>query len=207
MKQSFLPKPEGVTVEDQMKIGMLVKQYADREKQRLSQQIRAAFDRLAEECKAHDLMDDKMVLNSAFLIRKDRQEDFDRQVEQLNAQFDESARFSACGSAAAVQLLYPGGAGGGPSKKWTGHAGNWGCRDGSLTAEAIKKAHRKVALTCHPDKNPNVPDIEKKFADMSRAYKILLEHYRSSGRTPPEEGSSGDEPTLEENAIVVATMK
>jgi hypothetical protein len=82
-----------------------------------------------------------------------------------------------------------------------------GLYDGVITAEAIKKAHRKVAMTCHPDKNPNVPDIEKKFADMSRAYKILLEHYRTSSRTEDEEGSSGNEQILEENAIVVATMK
>jgi hypothetical protein len=206
LRQSFLRRPGGVTVEDQVKIGMIVKQYADREEQRLSQQIGAALAPLAEECKAHDLMDDKMVLNSAFLIRKDRQEGFDRRVEMLNTQLENRLDFRCVGPLPAYSFYTL------EVRVAARNELDWARRqlglcDGFLTAEAIKKAHRKVALTCHPDKNPNVPDIEKKFADMSRAYKILLEHYRTSGRTLPEEGSAGNEQTLEENAIVVATMK
>ena len=206
LRQSFLPKPGGVTVEDQVKIGMIVKQYADREKQRMSQQIGAALTPLTEEFKAHDLMDDKMVLNSAFLIRKDRQEAFDRQVEELNAQSENRLDFRCVGPLPPYSFYTL------EVRVADRDEVDWarrqlGLYDGTITAEAIKKAHRKVALTCHPDKNPNVPDIEKKFADMSRAYKILLEHYQAPGRTPPEEGSSGNEQTLEENAIVVATMK
>lgn len=206
LRQSFLHKPGGVTVEDQVKIGMIVKQCADRERQRMSQQIGAALAPLTGECKAHDLMDDKMVLNSAFLIGQDRQEDFDRRVEDLNAQFENRLDFRCVGplppySFYTLEVRVAGR----DEVDWARR--QLGLHDGSLTAEAIKKAHRKVALTCHPDKNPNVPDIEKKFATMSRAYKILLEHYRTSGRTQPEEGSSGNEPTLEENTIVVTAMK
>lgn len=206
LRQSFLRRPGGVTVEDQVKIGMLVKQHADREKQRLSQQIAAALAPFAGECRAHDLMDDKMVLNSAFLIRQDRQEDFDRRVETLNTQLENRLDFRCVGplppySFYTLEVRVA------DRDKVDWARRQLGLYDGALTAEAIKKAHRKVALACHPDKNPNVPDIEKKFADMSRAYKILLEHYRTSGRTQHEEGSSGNEQTLEENAIVVATMK
>jgi hypothetical protein len=206
LKQSFLHKPGGVTVEDQMKIGMLVKQHADKEKQQMSKQIDDTLAPIAEEFKAHDLMDDKMILNSAFLIRKDRQEDFYRQVEALNTQSDDQLDFRCVGPLPPYSFYTL------EVKTTNREEVDWARRqlglcDGSITAEAIKKAHRQVALTCHPDKNPGVPGIEKKFADMSRAYRILLDYCRTSGRTEQEQGSGGNEQALEKNAILVTTMK
>jgi len=205
-KQSFLHKQGGVTVEDQVTVGMLVKRQVDKEKQRMSKQIGDTLIPIAEDFKAHDLMDDKMVLNSAFLIRKDRQEPFYRQVEELNAQSGDQLDFRCVGplppysfytlEVRATNL---------EEVSWARR--QLGLYEGSITAESIKKAHRKVALTCHPDKNPNVPGIEKKFADMSRAYRILLEYYQTSGRAEHEEGPPCPGQTLEQNAILVTTMK
>jgi hypothetical protein len=205
LKQSFLRKPGGVTVEDQVRIGMLVKQYADKEKQRMSKRFDDALAPIAEESKAHDLMDDKMVLNSAFLIRKDRREDFYRQVEALNAQSEDQLDFRCVGPLPPYSFYTL------EVKATNLEEVSWarrqlGLYEGSLTAEAIRKAHRKVALTCHPDKNPGVPGIERKFADMSRACKILLDYYRTSGRTESEQGTPGKEQALEKNAILVTTM-
>jgi hypothetical protein len=171
----------------------------------MAEQIRAVLVPLAEEVKAHDLMDDKMVLNTAFLIRKDRQEAFDRQVEALNAQCDDQLDFRCVGPLPPYSFYTL------EVKMTNLEEVSWarrqlGLYDGSITTEAIKQAHRKIALTCHPDKNPNVPGIEKKFADMSRAYKILLGYYRTSGRTKHEEVPCNEQ-VLEQNAILVTTMK
>ncbi len=41
------------------------------------------------------------------------------------------------------------------------------------TPDEIKKAYRKKALECHPDRNPNDPKAAEKFKRISEAYEVL----------------------------------
>jgi len=205
LKQSLLRTHEKVTVEDQMRIGMLMERHASQEKQRMSTEIHAALGHIAEGLKDHDLMDDRMVLNSAFLIRRDRQEEFDGRVEQLNARFDDKLDFRRVGplppySFHTLEVRVPDFEEVDWARRQLGLSGEF------ITVDGIKKAHRRLALTCHPDKNPGVPDIEKKFADMSRAYKLLLDYSRTFSRAEHEEGFHLDERAFEKNAILVTTL-
>ena len=43
----------------------------------------------------------------------------------------------------------------------------------TATAEEVKKAYRKLARTNHPDANPDDPEAEQKFKEISEAYAIL----------------------------------
>jgi len=40
-------------------------------------------------------------------------------------------------------------------------------------AAAIKAAYRRLAKTCHPDRNPGDPGAEQRFKDVTRAYQLL----------------------------------
>jgi hypothetical protein len=205
LKQALLQMHGRVTVEDQMKVGMLLERHAGEQKQEMSKEIHAALNYLAEDFKAHDLMDDKMVLNSAFLVRKDRQGEFDNQVEQLNLGFDDTLNFRCVGplppySFYTLEARVTDFEEVAWARRQLGLSGDF------ITVDAIKKAHRRLALTCHPDKNPGVPDIEQKFADMSRAYKLLLDYSQAFGRTEEPGGLCLDEEAIEKNAILVTTL-
>lgn len=206
LKESVQHQAGPVTPQDQMRVGLLVQQHADQRKQDLAQQIHAGLGRLAADARAHDLMDDRMVLNSAFLIRKDRQEDFDNQVERLNEQFDNTLDFRRIGPLPPYSFYTL------EVRVRQFEEMDWarrqlGIDDDFITVGAIKKAHHRVALACHPDKHRDVPDIEKKFADMSKAYRMLLEYSRTVGQTETGQGFYLNESAFVNNAVLVTTPR
>ncbi|MFH1613735.1 MAG: GvpL/GvpF family gas vesicle protein [Planctomycetota bacterium] len=205
LKQSLLNKDGGVTIDDQMKIGVLVKKHLDKKKEILANQIQTALSEIAQNLKAHDLMDDKMVLNTAFLIDKNRQEEFEQKLDHINDEFEDKLNFRFVGPLPPYSFYTL------EVKKPQFEEIDWakkklGLKDDFITAIEIKKAHRRTALVCHPDKNPDTPDIEKKFDEMTRAYRILLDYYRASNQAESGEGCYINEEAFEKNAVLVTTM-
>ncbi len=50
----------------------------------------------------------------------------------------------------------------------------------SANAEEIKKAYRRLALKYHPDRNPNNPEAESQFKELSSAYEVLSDPQKKS---------------------------
>jgi hypothetical protein len=204
LKQTLLSKKGSVTADEQMRAGMLVKKHLDERKADYAGQMQTALRKVSDGFKAHDLMDDKMVLNTAFLLNRDRQKDFERTVEDINNEFEEKLNFRCVGplppySFYTLEVRKPRFEEVDWAKKQLGLTNDF------VTAEDIKKAHRKSALTCHPDKNPDVQDIEKKFDEMTKAYKILLDYYRASNQAEHNQSCYLGKESFIEDAVLVTT--
>jgi hypothetical protein len=142
------------------------------------------------------------VLNTAFLLSHNRQKDFERTIEELDKGFEEKLDFRCVGplppySFYTLEIKRP------QFEQIDWARKQLGLTDDFVTAEDIKKAHRRLALTCHPDKNQNTPDTQKKFDEMTRAYKMLLDYCRASDQTKGDPGCYLNEEAFEEDAVLV----
>ena len=65
----------------------------------------------------------------------------------------------------------------------------------SAPEEVIKKTYRKLALTYHPDRNPNDPKSEDRFKEITEAYGVLMDPLKRKEydrfRASPFSGAQG----------------
>ncbi len=175
LRDKILINPEGVTVDDQTKIGGMVKNYLDKIKEKYACQIQTSLSKISEDIKVHELMDDTMVANFAFLINEAKLEDFDNEVEKLNTEFREKLNFRSVGPLPPYSFYTL------EIKKLQFEEIDWArnkleLQNNFATKKEIKKAHQKLAFSFHPDRNPNTTDAERKFVEITRAYNILWEY-------------------------------
>jgi len=200
-KESLLSNLKGVTVDDQMKIGVMAKKALDQKRENYAFQIQAVLKTASCNFRDHELMDDKMVANFAFLIEKAKREEFDRRIEELNDEFNEKLNFRCVGplppySFYTLQI-----------EKIKFEDLDWARKKLRLNEAAskdeIKKAHQRSAFSLHPDKNPNTPGIEREFDDATRAYKILLDYCQACEQAGQKDNFSFNEEEVQKNAILV----
>jgi len=200
-KEKILANP-GITVDDQMKVGVMAKKALDKKREKYALQIQTFLKNYYVAFKVHELMDDRMVINAAFLINKREQKDFDRKVEEINTKFAEKLNFRCVGPLPPYSFYTL------EIKKMQFEEIDWAKKklrllDDFATKEEIKKAYRKLVFSLHPDRNPNTPGIEKEFDEVTKAYRILADYCGACKQAGKEDSLSFNEEEFEKNTILV----
>ena len=97
LREKIAGKPPEMTYFERMKLGELVQAAMDHKRETDAAHLLGALLPLAEEHKLNPLFMDRMVLNGAFLVRRDRQDDFDAAMQQIDAEMGERLQFKYVG--------------------------------------------------------------------------------------------------------------
>jgi len=200
-RKSLTAAPKGVTVEDQMKVGMMVKNALDRKREKCAFEIHSALKAFCDDIKQHELMDDKMALNSAFRMDAGGQKSFHAEIERLNAVFEDKLNFRCVGplplySFHTLEVKNLRFADVDRARKRMGIA------DNPVTESAIKRVYHKQAFVSHPDKNTDKPEMSREFDELKKSHNILLE-YSQACRQAGKKDLSFDKNEFARNGILV----
>ncbi|PKP15344.1 MAG: hypothetical protein CVU06_16740, partial [Bacteroidetes bacterium HGW-Bacteroidetes-22] len=190
------------TVDDQMKVGVMIKKALDEKREKYALQIQTFLRNYCAAFKVHELMDDRMVINVACLINIREQKDFDRKVGEINTKFAEKLNFRCVGPLPPYSFYTL------EIKKMQFEEIDWAKKklrlsDDFATKNEVKKAYRKLAFSFHPDRNPDTPGIEKEFDEVTKAYRILADYCEACKQAGKEDSLSFSEEEFEKNKILV----
>ena len=201
LKEKLMSKPDGVSVEEQVKIGGLIKNILDKKREKIAFEIGDASAKVSIESKAHGLMDERMIFNTAFLIDKDIKIEFERRLDELNELYNEKIDFRCVGPLPTYSFYTA------EIKKIPLNEIDWArkrlCLKDIITRDEIEKAYRHRALEYHPDRNPDTLGSDKEFNEVNKAYRLLLEYCLSAEQGGKREPYSLREEEFDENAIIV----
>ncbi|MDI6688737.1 MAG: GvpL/GvpF family gas vesicle protein [Desulfobacterales bacterium] len=174
LKEEALTKSAEKVFEIKINLGKTVKALLDKKREELAFQLLSVLKKEAEDHRRHDIMDDTMIMNMAFLINKDRGEIFEARIDQLDKQYNGSVNFRILGPLPPYSFTTL------EMKKVEFGEVNKAREMLGLGEEAtiseIKGAYREMSKRFHPDKYPGNLKAQKRFEKMTKAYQMLSDY-------------------------------
>lgn len=170
-KQSLGPQP---SAEGKVKLGQLVEDCLNKKKEALAPEIIAALAEVAEDFCLHDTLDATMIINTAFLVPKDKQEAFDQKLDEVDQKCEGKLNFRRVGPLPPYSFSTAG------VKKAEFEEIDAARKILGLGEEAtpaqIKETYWNLSSEYHPDKHPGDAETQKRFEDISKAYETLSDY-------------------------------
>ena len=176
-------------LEMQIKAGKLVKESLDRRREGYRGQTMQSLAETALDIQPNALVADEMVMNIAFLVQREKQEDFDSQVRRINETFNDQINFRVIGplppySFSTVEIKRPD-----PDK--IEEARQLLGLGTEVSDKELKEAYRHLAAKSHPDVHPDDDTGDEQFVKVREAF-VLLRNY-CHGQSESVEESMNDQ--------------
>jgi len=98
LKEKIAELPPEKTYHQRMEIGEMVEAALQQEKQIVEEDILNSLSSFAVDVKTNEPYGELMIINAAFLVEKEREADFDYQVQQLGEKYGEKVKFKFVGT-------------------------------------------------------------------------------------------------------------
>lgn len=168
-QQEIALKGDKVALEDKVVMGKLVEQALNTRKARNRHLILQTLKKHSEDVCLHDLANDEMVFNAAFLIKAANKEKFNKILDKLDQRFEDTLNFRLVGplppysfSTILFKRISP---------KEVDKAKKTLGLNGEITDKTVSHAYRQLAQVHHPDKNAVQGQL--KFDLINSAYRVL----------------------------------
>jgi hypothetical protein len=174
LKQALLEKDGGITMEDRMKMGMLIEDRLNTRKKVCAATITETVRDCCRNMKEYPVADGPAIMSAAFFLDKDMRLPFEEKLEALNDRFEGKVHFKCIGPLPPYNFSMI------EIRKFqyedidrarkTLALGDFATRDD------VKKAYKKHAFLHHPDRLPHEEMAEDKYFEVTKAYELLSEY-------------------------------
>lgn len=168
-QQKIAAKESQVSVEDKIMLGQLIEHVLKNEKKRCQQLILQDLKQVADDICLHNLIEDDIIFNAAFLLEKENQSAFDALVHSLDRKLENTIYFRVVGplppysfSTILFKRIDPGEVE--KAKKTLGLTGE-------ITDKSLRDAYYLLAKEYHPDRTGGETSVE--FQVIQDAHRIL----------------------------------
>ncbi len=200
LKEEIKTQAETANQIDQMKAGMLVQSLLKEKNSKVELYILDSLASISKDIKTHDLMNDQMITNSAFMISHNKKEKFEQIIDRLDKEFNGLLNFKIigplpCYSFYTIELKEIN------KELITNAKKELDLTD--ITSESdIKKAYMGKAKLFHPDATPETGDQEK-FNQIYEAYHTLIDYSLIIRQTSKEETFSLSDNDIHDKLMLI----
>ena len=200
LKQEMLQNTDIIKKVDQYKMGMFIQGILSEKNKSVELKILDALSPFGLDIRMHEVMNDQMVTNSAFLINRNKQEKFEQAITSLDEEYKGALNFKIVGPLPCYSFYTLEVNALNPDKVVQAKED---LELGSETSESeIKKAYLEKAKLFHPDANQKNGD-EESFNRINKAYHILLDYSAAVRQSSKKDNFSLAKENVNENLILV----
>jgi len=178
-------KSEKEALVEKIKLGKLVRQCLLKKKILSREQIISQLKECAESYCEHEVKDDIMILNTAFLLRREMEGEFDRRIYYLDQSFLGKVCFKLIGplplySFRCIEIEWV------DAKEVREAFALLGLKEDDTLSD-LRTAYYQKAKSLHPDKMGDLLNSSSEFEKVVEAFHLLDRCYRTYSSLPNEE--------------------